>query len=300
MFYTETQGTMLDTIIYPDFVLEKVQVKSGDAKYNQLIEFGSSIAIKDAGLERCLSTSPAYIRCCQYLGCCLANASSEALAHFRDLFADLFEFEDILIQVTKTRTKTITKRVIRTGALNVIAIGLLRVYLKKSRLYSSFSNNRTNWVRFTPEVIAFCTILLDVFYVGSVHFGVDSSRHLGLFASREIKPRTCIASGIGLRSTFQQTAYGSEGQGIFGTAYFINSRYADENINVEVSSDPTGTLDVFVAEIVEGSDCYEWVKESRENMTGIYVSTTGRLEPGDQLLWEYMNFEESPNPKKHK
>ena len=42
-------------------------------------------------------------------------------------------------------------------------------------------------------------------------------------------------------------------RGIFGAAYFVNSRYADEIKNVEVAFDDSGELQVFVRLLHDGT-----------------------------------------------
>jgi hypothetical protein len=72
---------------------------------------------------------------------------------------------------------------------------------------------------------------------------------------------------------------------------------------VEVASDDSGDLKVFVTEKIlldNGAAVYEWTENGQNKLSGIYVSPTKAFQCGEQLLWEYMNYEFQRNPRRKK
>jgi hypothetical protein len=70
------------------------------------------------------------------------------------------------------------------------------------------------------------TVLLNVFYAEVITIAPACCRGLGVFVHS--------TQGVKAEGSHKTTAYDSAGRGLYGTAYFINSRYNDEELNCKV------------------------------------------------------------------
>jgi hypothetical protein len=68
---------------------------------------------------------------------------------------------------------------------------------------------------------------------------------------------------------------------------------------------PSMQIEIFAPKLafpqgLKMSAVYEWTENGQDKSSGIYVRTTKAVQCGEQLLWEYINYEFQRNPKRKK
>lgn len=201
----------------------------------------------------------------------------------------------------KTR-KVQEKRLIRTGAIRAIMIGILEVNYRRLTPFTYFKKNLS---MYNEGFVLLATILIEFFHCDRslVRLSFSSKCGYGLVAHEDLsvdpdKYQT-VVFGLSLKSKNAVTSNSIieikrngktreifKEYGLFGLPYYVNSADIEENVNCSIFTEP----DVLVSIYNEESGRSNEDANALRFVDVVYVCLIKNILAQEEILWTYFDY----------